>query len=776
MTEPIQCAAMHIMSSLSASVYSAAPLLLPLMVFKQIKLSVTYGNTFLSPYIYSIYGFILCGRVGDIESGYRFGQLALDLVNRLNADRTKAKTIHTVNGFIRHWKEHGQKTLHYFQEAYQYGLETGDFEYAGYAALGYCRRGYITGNELNKLERKMVEYSDACKRFNQETSRNWIMLWHQPVLNLLGRDDSSADSPPCRLIGDSYDEQIMIPFYQKEKNKTALYYIFFNKLILSYLFHDFNQAVENAEIAEQYLEGVTALMIVPLFYYYDSLARLAIYHDMTNIEQEQILEKVSANQKKLENWAHHAPMNYLHKLYLVEAERARVLKKDGDAREYYDKTIDGARENGYLNDEALSCELTGLFYVAKGQNKLAEVYLHDAHYAYRQWGALAKVRHVEEKYSEIIKNALIKEKPQSKSLKTSTGIKAQALDIESILKASNTLAGEIVLENLVKKMMAIVIENAGAQRGCLILKKEDAFFVEFETSVDDKNSEIYQASRLENRGNISESIINYSIRTSETIVLNDAEKEGIFTKDPYIQRFKPKSILCSPLIKQGKLIGLLYLENNLAKNAFSPEKVQVLNLLTAQIAISIENATLYNNLELKVNDRTKELEDANKRLEELSIIDDLTQMHNRRYINRKLEEEVERSKRYCNQLSLAFFDIDHFKMVNDNYGHQKGDEILVAVAEKIKSIERKTDHSSRFGGEEFMLVLPETSVEDARVVCERIRSQIETEVSKKQGVDITISAGVTSFNNQENLQQLIERADVLLYRAKDEGRNRIVYD
>jgi len=493
MKEPIQRAAMRILGSMISCTYTVVPMLVPLIVFKHIKVSVTYGNTPQPPFMYGIYGFILSGRLGNIESGYRFGQLALDLVNRLNAIESKARTIHVVNLFIRHWKEHCRETLHHFQEAYQVGLETGDLEFAGHAALGYCRRAYITGQELNELEHTMTEYSDACKRFNQETSRDWIKLLHQAVLNLLGRADSSADSPPCRLIGESYDERVMIPFYQQEMNKTMMYYIFINKLILSYLFQDFDQAVKSAEAAEQYLDGAAGIDIFPLFHYYDSLAKLAVYPDVPALEQEQILNKVAANQGKLENWAQHAPMNYRHKFYLVEAERAQVLNKDGNAREYYDKAIDGARENGYLNDEALAYELAGKFYLAKGRDRLAEVYLHDAHYAYQRWGALAKVKDLEQRYPELLKGPLEGQKKRPTSKKGPAGLTAQALDIQTILKASHTLSGEIVLHKLLEKMMRVVIENAGAEKGFLLLPGRDTWCIEAEGYVNRAEVRVLQS-------------------------------------------------------------------------------------------------------------------------------------------------------------------------------------------------------------------------------------------------------------------------------------------
>jgi signal transduction histidine kinase/DNA-binding NarL/FixJ family response regulator len=314
-------------------------------------------------------------------------------------------------------------------------------------------------------------------------------------------------------------------------------------------------------------------------------------------------------------------MNYLHKFYLIEAERARVSGRDGDAREYYDRAIDGARENGYLNDEALASELAGKFYVAKGRNSLAEIYLRDAHYAYQRWGALAKVKDLEQQYPELLKDSLEGQRPQPTSALSTASITAQVLDIQTILKASQTLAGEIVLPNLLEKMMRIVVENAGAEKGFLVLPGGDTWCIEAEWAVNRDQVRVLQSIPIETVSGTSETpmisnaIANYVIHTQESLVLNDAVHEGEFTRDAYILRQQPKSVLCLPLVHQGRLTGLLYLENNLTTGAFTSDRLEVLNLLSSQIAVSIENATLYSTLEQKVEERTTELAQAKEAAE-----------------------------------------------------------------------------------------------------------------------------------------------------------------
>jgi signal transduction histidine kinase len=308
-------------------------------------------------------------------------------------------------------------------------------------------------------------------------------------------------------------------------------------------------------------------------------------------------------------------MNYQHKYDLVEAEKARVLGQL-NAIEWYEKAIVGAKENQYLQEEALAYELAAKFYLGRGMDKFAQTYLKEAHYRYQQWGAVAKVKDLEERYPQWLAPS---SHPAMSTTLTRTGAATMMastrsqtsnwLDLESVMKASQTLSGEIVLGKLLANMMHIVIENAGAEKGFLLLPKQDSWFIEAQRLMDIDEVNVLQSLSIENQP-IAETIIHYVIRTQENVVLNNASVEGQFTRDAYIVKHGPKSVLCAQLINQGKLTGILYLENNLTTGAFTANRLETLNLLSSQIAISIENSLLYNNLEQKVAERTQELSDA----------------------------------------------------------------------------------------------------------------------------------------------------------------------
>ncbi|MEK8019559.1 MAG: hypothetical protein VSS75_022015, partial [Candidatus Parabeggiatoa sp.] len=344
MSHPDRLAAMRILARITSAAYIATPKLFPLIVFKQVNLSIKQGNTTGSAYAYATYGLVLCHVVGDIKTGYQFGQLALTLLEKSQIKEIRAKTLFVVNNLIRHWKEHAKELLKPLLDAYQSGLETGDLEFANYAVVNYPLNSYLIGRELTEIEQESNKYNNIISQLKQESGIHMHYIFRQVILNVIKPIEN-----PGTLMGEEFDEEKMLPVYLESNNVNALCYLYCNKLTLCYLFHAYPKAVENATLAEKYLEGMVGFMFVPIFHFYDSLARIAMFHEVQKPEQKNIFKKIATNQKKMKQWAHHAPMNHLHKFYLVEAERCRVLGKDGEAREFYDKAIAKAHETEYLN-------------------------------------------------------------------------------------------------------------------------------------------------------------------------------------------------------------------------------------------------------------------------------------------------------------------------------------------------------------------------------------------------------------------------------------------
>jgi predicted ATPase/serine phosphatase RsbU (regulator of sigma subunit)/tRNA A-37 threonylcarbamoyl transferase component Bud32 len=611
MTDPTQLAALKILVCFYAPALITKPSLVPPVVFTMVHLCACGGNSPQAAFAYVFYGVILCG-MGHIESGYQFGKLGLKVLEQFGAKNLKCKVHHLYNALIRHWNECAVNSIKALRDNVQVGLEIGDIEFAGYSILDYCSNIFLTGEVLEKVRQEHEHYITKLQQNKQEYSVYYAKIWAQLVLNI------SCDTEDKFCLNGRFFNETSIPFLQKANNFTPLFCVYLGKSMLSYWFKDYKSAVANAIQAEQYQHSMATLMPVAQHPFYYSLALLAQYPLATRCEQAEYLEKIAVNQQKMALWANNAPMNYQHKYDLVEAEKARVLGQNWKAAELYEKAIAAAKKSEYRHEEALAYELAAEFYLGRGMAKFAQTYMREAHYHYQQWGALAKVDHLETRYPhwlgtiyrQITKNYKIS---GTRMVSSSAKSGSQWLDLNSFMKAAQTLSGEIVLSRLLEKLMHIVIENAGAETGFLLLPQQEQWFIEAECQVESGEVKVLQSLEIDNQ-QLAETIIRYVIRTQENVVLNNVCLEGQFSRDPYIISEQPKSVLCVPLVNQGQLTGILYLENNLTTEAFTPESLEVLKVLSSQLAISIENALLYRTLEQKVEDRTAQLADANSQL------------------------------------------------------------------------------------------------------------------------------------------------------------------
>lgn len=609
MTDPYKLAALHLLMSMTTPALQAMPNSLILIISTQIELCIVAGNSTLSSLAYAWYGLLQCGVLGDINSGYHSGQVALKLLEQFNAKELKSKIYNIYNVSIRHWKEHIKETITSLQEGFESAIETGDIVFASYCGTSYLLHKFLSGEQLESLEKQQISYINLLLKFKQDISIQYALIWRQLTLNLQG-----LTANKLLLIGESFDELAMLPRLHATQNNQLLFAVYVAKTILLYLFKNHAQAVKYASCAIEYAKAAAGMITIGIHNFYYSLSLLSQYRDANRSQQEQILRQVMTNQEKMKYWAHHAPMNYQHKYNLIEAEKARVLGQTVAAMELYDQAIQEATQQRYLQDEALGYELAAEFYVSLGREKIAQTYMTEAYYSYVCWGATAKAEDLELRYPQLIAkasgSALVSMQSTTSTVSTITSSDASVLDLTTIIKASQALAAEIILDKLLAKLMKIVSENAGAQTCFLILDNKGELIIEAKMIVGEGNVVLQQSMPIEIIRELPISLINYVKRTREDVVLAHAACEGRFTKDTYIIKHQSKSILCTPIIHQAKFIGLLYLENNLTIHAFTPERLAVLKLLSSQAAISIQNAQLYEdmatlniNLKQEISDR-----------------------------------------------------------------------------------------------------------------------------------------------------------------------------
>ncbi|MEM9219347.1 MAG: AAA family ATPase [Cyanobacteria bacterium P01_F01_bin.150] len=604
MTHPEILAAIIILSSIFAPAFIAKPDILPFIACKQIQLSLQYGNCDHSAFGYANYSAILNTICQDLDASYQFGQLAINLVNKFNTKSVKARTFNQAAIFSMHGKVHLRDAPPILQEGFQSGIETGDLEFAGYAAYNWSQYSYFSGLNLIDLQKGAETYGLLLNQFNQQISLSCNQLVQQSALNLLGKSEHT-----CRLTGDIFDEEDALKQFTDNQVFSGIQYLFLHKIILCFLFSEFDDIQEYIDRSEQYLNASTGMIMVPGFYFYATLSRLQLYSTHGGVDQSRLLPQIDLGIAEMERWANQAPMNFQHKFELLMAEYNRVMGKRYVAADFYDRAIMGAQTNGYPQEEAIANELAAQCYLYWGKEKVAAGYMQDAYYCYSRWGAKAKTNDLEKRYFDLLRPILHSSvqstdlmstlqtiaapiMPVSSSLchsSSSTSLN-QTFDFASILKASQALSGTIKLDELLRQLTHIILQNSGGDRCALILPNESGDWqVRAIATPEEKQLRI---EALHNNPHLPVKLIRYVKNTQGIVVINALETD-LPVVDDYLRQQQPQSVLCLPILNQGHLIGILYLRNQLARDVFTQERILVLTFLCTQAAISLENARLY---------------------------------------------------------------------------------------------------------------------------------------------------------------------------------------
>jgi predicted ATPase/signal transduction histidine kinase len=608
MTSASHLVAMEILTGMNEPAFLAAPALWPKVCFMMARLCVRHGNSFASGFVYVYIGNILCGMLEDIELGYAIGQLAQQLPERFYAKRLRVQSAIPYNLAIRHWKEPLRNTFQAYYEGIQDALAIGDIAFAAYHSANYANLPVlVSALTLESVFERQAKYMAMSRALGQIWPVSFFEVWMQFTLNLLGKSDD-----PMRLVGEAFDEDRQIPVYEALPSPTLLFMIYVAKCVLAYLFGDYRGAVEFGEAARRHELGAQGFSTVPILYSYHGLALLALAGQSDEPRKSELRERARVIIAKYQRWAEHGPANYLHKYHLLLAEDEASFGDPLRALELYDLAISGAGTQGFLQEQALAHERAGELYARLGRVKAAATYFESAHHGYLRWGAQAKA----EQLSARIEGRHVRDHSTASST---------SLDLEAVIRASHALSSEIVLARLLDKLIKTILANAGAQRAVLLVEREGRWFIEVEGRVSDEGIDIELVGPSSpNSGigtRVAAAIVNYTARTGATVLLDDAAREGQYTRDAYVVSNRVASVLCIPLLLRMKLSGVLYLENNLTTHAFSRGRVELLTILLRQAAIAIENARLYErledhsrSLEERVRERTATLDAKNREL------------------------------------------------------------------------------------------------------------------------------------------------------------------
>ncbi|MBF0232974.1 MAG: AAA family ATPase [Desulfamplus sp.] len=605
MSDKKQLAVVKLLESLGSSAFLSYPDLFPLIPLEAIKILIKYGNCTNSPYMYSGYSVILAV-MNKIDKAVEFGKLGVRLAENSRNIRQKAKVHYMMYYFNMIWKSKLHVVLPCMvEDTYKICLETGDIEFAAYAITNSALYFYCN-LPLEQLQNKMKDNLNAIKKTNQEYAINSALLQLQIYETLIVPSWNN-----CLIKGDYFNEETEESRFIASNDKSNLREYYMLKLILCLFFDETPQSQKYMELTEKYKHSHQGTYQYARGSFYSTLGALQLYSIK---KDKRLLNIVKKNKKLMKIWAKNNPVNFGHGYELIAAEELRIRGKYQQAREFYDKAIFGAKENGFLCDEALSWQMAARFYLGINKNHLAKYYMQNAHDCYKNWNAYAVCRHLEEKYPEFSLHQTPVHTQQGSTMTASTPDSSSALDLSSLIKAANSLSGEVKLEKLLKSILQIIMENAGADYAVIIKNDEGKFTIEAKGR--HGCMEFLKSEKLEESESVALNIVKFVIRTEKFIVIDDALKNKDYANNEYIQKNRVKSVFCCPIIHKHRLAAVLYLENSLSTYVFTAKRIETVNILSSQIAISIENALLYEHLEEKVDKRTEELRQANAKLEE----------------------------------------------------------------------------------------------------------------------------------------------------------------
>ena len=743
LSDPVDIAMLEILSRSVSAMYIVDSKFSFLLILKIINHSIKKGISPLTALAFAFYGSVLCG-LSDIENGYKYATFALKLIDKFGLNNIKAKILVLRTMFINFWKEHTKFIYPYLNEGYKLSCESGDLEFISNSLSVNTFFNFFNSKTLQESIFEFKNTHKQLRKINQEISI-LSYIWIQLISNL-----SEDTTDKLKLSGKFFDEDSVIPIIEKNKIMviSAQYYV--AKIFLYFVFNDFESVLKLSEEKELDIsEGLMGIIMVPLFYFIYGIALTQVYHKKSEDIQRKYFKKIKQILDKFKKWSKFCQDNFLHLYLLLQAEFARINKKDSQAMKLYDEAIKNCKATEFLNFEAICNEITAKYYFSKSLTKIAYTYLQEAYYCYLKWGALTKIKNIEERYPQffslLTRNVAGKESTDiSVSISRKETSDTETFDIDAIIKASQTIASEIFIDELLTRIMTITMQVAGAQKGFFLLEKDGEWFIEGKITTEqqeeltkkltiaesyikdkifidehnlikvdienqvtnEKNSTSIKTMIIDGKiifnnfeivdniagiiggtvtifqiieegllristtvkkegggraictyipkdsavyktiisgesfigrayvvnyshitaykpmfdqfgnliaviyvGDLLEpiplkdadenlfpiSIINYVIRTKENLLINDVFKDEKFQKSNYVIYNNPRSVLCVPLILQGKTIGILYLENKISNNAFTKNRLDILRLISTQAAISINNARLFEN-------------------------------------------------------------------------------------------------------------------------------------------------------------------------------------
>ncbi|WP_375770783.1 AAA family ATPase [Archangium gephyra] len=627
MSDPNAMLASELLGAMSAPAYLVSPKLFVLVALRHVRLSLEYGNSRFSPYAYVVHGLVLSAFLDDPLSGQRFSQLALELATRFRDPMQYARALYLHSSFIAHWTHSTRTGIGQLAEAYKTLLESGDWQHAGHCFSVLSWRRFALGAPLQESLAENQRFIAQLGARKDPDNLSIIETFRQTLLLLSGAPEEPRQPLSIQSPGSQAYRVVLL-------------------LKQHYLLRQLDQALALAEEGAALMPSLPGDFLLTVHAFYSALSAAGVYRGATEDRKPRLLETMEHACAFLEKCAGRAPGNFSPFLLLVRAELARVGGRHVEAHTRYEEAIAAARASGFTSVEAIACELACRFQADLHRPPLAAAYLVEALNAYERWGAVGKVHllaaeqaHLLQSYGGTLRawehnrqpaglsvarpgGGEYSELASSSDLTSTTDSLTEVLDVTSVMKASQAISGELHFPQLAANLVDILMESAGAQRGVLVLQREGDFFVEASGEMGRGSAPLLPVTRIAQSDALCQTIAELVLSTGSHLLLDDASAQEPFRGDPYIAGHHVRSVLCIPILHRRQLLGLVYLENNLIAGAFNANRLKAVGLLSAQAAISIENAGLYRKLEQsnrtleqRVQERTEQMHSQNAELQ-----------------------------------------------------------------------------------------------------------------------------------------------------------------
>ena len=583
MTDPVARATMRVLTDMAGPAFFTDSNLHGVVIARIVTFSLKHGNSEGSCYAYCMLGAMLGPLFGDYQAGFRFGKLGVDLVETPGLGRFKARIYLVFGSLVIPWTQPIRMGRPLLRCVFDIAQQTGDLNSAAHNCNALVANLLASGDPLAEVQREAETGLAFAHEVASHLTVDVITTQLQLIRTLRGLTPifGCFDDP-------GFDEKRFEQHLQEDPRlalATCWYWI--RKLQARVYAGDHIAAIAAAAEAERLIWTSPSFPERVDYHFYAALAQASLGDAVPAAERSGHRDALTANHRQLQQWAESCPENFEHRAALVGAEIARIEGRDVDAMHLYERAIRSARENSFVHNEALADELAARFYAARGFEKIAQVYLRDARYGYLRWGAEGKVRQLDQLYPHL------REKERAPASTSTIGAPVEQLDLATVIKVSQTVSGEIVLEKLLDTLLRTALEHAGAERGLLVMARGAETRIAAEARIDNGTVTVQLCDAPVTAAMLPEAVLHYVLHTRESIVLDDAAVQDPFATDPYIRQHQARSVLALPLLTQAKLIGALYLENNLAPNVFAPARIAVLKLLASQAAIALENTRLY---------------------------------------------------------------------------------------------------------------------------------------------------------------------------------------